>query len=260
MRASGFTRGLYGWGLVLILILIWQIIPETNVISPTVLPPATEAFASLYSLLVNGTIVQSLLATLARVLGGYFLGALIGVSIGLLMGLSRTAYRTGDPLVQLLRPMPAAVLLPLAILYLGLGNAMIVSLIAYGCIWPVLINTMDGVRAIDPLILDTAREFNITGSARLVKIILPASAPYIFSGLRISFAIGWIVGITAEILSTATTEGLGALVFQYLNSGGYSSIYSVIIVVAISSYVLNRALLYAQKKIIPWHAKSKGRY
>ncbi|MCL5069272.1 MAG: ABC transporter permease [Thaumarchaeota archaeon] len=238
---------------------IWQLISMSNILPATVFPPASAVLVALYEETLNGSFPVSILATLMRLLEGYFLAALIGTVVGVSMGMSRIAYYTGDPLVQFLRPMPSVILIPLAILYFGLGDFLIVSVVAYSCIWPILINTMDGVRSIDPMILDTAREFRVGRVRKFRKIILPASAPFIFSGLRVSLAVGWIVGITAEIISTASNTGIGALIYLDLNTGNLTPIYAAIIAIAVTAYALNRAFLIIEHRIIPWYEKSKRR-
>lgn len=241
------------------ILVIWQLISVTNVLPRTVFPSASSALQTLFLQIQSGALVVEFEASLIRLFEGYFLATLVGVSTGLAMGLSRTARYIGDPLVQFLRPMPSAILIPLAILYFGLGNFMIVSIVFYACIWPILINTMDGVKSIEPIVLDTAKEYGVKGFSRIRKIILPASAPFIFSGLRVSLAVAWIVTVTAEILSTAATTGLGAEIFRDLNTGDLTSIYATIIAIAIGAYALNRLFIVIQSLIIPWHHKSKQR-
>ncbi len=254
---AGYTIG--GVAILASTLVIWQLVSVTNVLPPTVFPPASEVLVTLYKLLSGKAIYDQLIASLIRLFEGFFLAALIGITVGIPMGLSRTAERTGDPLVQFLRPMPSVVLIPLAILYFGLGNVMIVSIVTYACIWPVLINTIDGIKSIDPILLDTATGFQVRGFAETRKVILPAAAPFIFSGLRVSLGIAWIVEITAEILSTAATTGIGAAIFRYFNIPSLPPVYATIIFVALLAYALNRVFRITQSKIIPWHEQSKRR-
>lgn len=253
---------LYSIGGVAILfsiLLIWQLVSVTNILPSTVFPAASTVLATLLVQLESGILTVELEATLIRLLEGYFLAAIIGISVGLVMGSSKTAENAGDPLIQFLRPMPSAVLIPLAILYFGLGDFMIVSIVFYACTWPIIINTMDGVRNIEPIVLDTAKEYGIKNFARIWKVILPASAPFIFSGLRVSLAVAWVVAITAEILSTAATTGLGAAIYLDLNTGALAQIYATVIMIAVSAYALNRLFLFVESRMIPWHLKSKQR-
>jgi ABC-type nitrate/sulfonate/bicarbonate transport system permease component len=234
---------------------IWQLVSIMNVLPRTVFPPASIALQILFSQIQSGLLLTEFEATLFRLFEGYLIAAALGISIGVAMGLSKTVEYVGDPLVQFLRPMPSAVLIPLAILYFGLGNFMIISIVIYACMWPILINTFDGVKDIEPIILDTAREYQVKGLTKIWKVVLPASSPLIFSGLRVSLAVAWIVTITAEILSTATTTGLGAAIFLDLNSGNLAAIYATIIAIVIGAYALNRLFLFVESLIIPWHQK-----
>ena len=249
-----------GVGILLSILVFWQIISVTNILPPSVFPPASTVLVSLIHLVTTDAIYIQLQATVVRLFEGFFLAALIGIGVGIPMGISRIAEKTGDPLVQFLRPMPSAVLIPLAILYFGLGDSMIVSIVTYACIWPILINTIDGVKNIDTIALDTSREFRINGFAKIRKVILPASAPFIFSGLRVSLGVAWIVEITAEIISTAATTGVGAAIFQYLSLGTLPPIYATIIIVAVLAYSVNRIFLLVQSKVIPWHEQSRRRF
>ncbi len=164
--------------------------------------------------------------------------------------------RSLDPLVQFLRPMPSVVLIPLAILYFGLVDSVIILIVTYASLWPILINTIDGVRSIDPLVIETANQLRITGLKRLRKIILPAAAPFIVSGLRVSLGIAWIVAVTAEMIGGIVSNGVGVSIFYYLNSGNLAPMYGAIIAVAIFAYFLNRILLVTQYRLMPWVARS----
>ena len=253
----GYSVG--GVAILASILVIWQLVSVTNLLPPTVFPPASVVLVTLYKLLSGKAIYEQLLASLIRLFEGFFLAALIGLAVGIPMGLSRTAEKTGDPLVQFLRPMPSVVLIPLAILYFGLGNEMIVSIVTYASIWPVLINTIDGIKSIDPILLNTSRAFQVRGFTQVRKVILPAAAPFILSGLRVSLGIAWIVEITAEILSTAATTGIGAAIFRYFNIPSLPPVYATIIFVALIAYAVNRGFLMTQSKIIPWHEQSKRR-
>ena len=148
----GYSVG--GVAILASILVIWQLVSVTNLLPPTVFPPASVVLVTLYKLLSGKAIYEQLLASLIRLFEGFFLAALIGLAVGIPMGLSRTAEKTGDPLVQFLRPMPSVVLIPLAILYFGLGNEMIVSIVTYASIWPVLINTIDGIKYVVNLDLE----------------------------------------------------------------------------------------------------------
>ncbi|MCL4519751.1 MAG: ABC transporter permease [Thaumarchaeota archaeon] len=248
-----------GLGFLFSFLIFWQIVSMSGLIPTTVFPSALNVLGSLFKITVNGTISSATLATLERLFAGYLVAAFIGVIIGMGMGLSPGIDEIANPLVQFLRPMPSVILVPLAILYFGLGSSMIISVIIYACIWPILINTADGVKSIDPTLLDTAELFHIHGLSKIRKVILPSSAPLIFSGLRVSLGVAWIVSITAEIISTATTNGIGGMIFLDLNTGKLSEVYAAILATAAIAYCMMALFLALQKRIIPWYEKSKGR-
>ena len=246
-----------GLGILFSVLLIWQIVVLANLVPPAVIPTASSVLAALFTLTMNGSIPRELSASLGRIIEGFLIAALLGISLGNIVGTRKFVEKTANPLIQFLRPMPGAILIPLAILYFGLGNLMIVMIVIYSCLWPILINTIDGVKNVDGLYFDVAQEFEVSGFAKFKKVILPASAPLIFSGLRVSLGIAWIAEITAEILSTAPNLGLGVSIFFNMNSGNFTAMYARIIAIAIAAYVISELFLAFEKMIIPWYEKSK---
>jgi len=245
-----------GVGVLLSILLIWQIVSITNVLPSTIFPSAYSVVLSFFSQVENGSVILAVIYTLSRLFEGYLFAAAIGIVAGISIGLNRLVNRSLDPLVQFLRPMPSVVLIPLAILYFGLVDSVIILIVTYASLWPILINTIDGVRSIDPLVIETANQLRITGLKRLRKIILPAAAPFIVSGLRVSLGIAWIVAVTAEMIGGIVSNGVGVSIFYYLNSGNLAPMYGAIIAVAIFAYFLNRILLVTQYRLMPWVARS----
>lgn len=248
-----FTTG--GFAIVLSILLIWQIVSVTGIIPSSIFPPANRVLSALFLEIADGKIGVALLATLERMLEGFAIASIIGVLVGLGIGSNVTISRSFDPLIQFLRPLPAVILIPLIILYLGLGDPVIVIPVIFGCIWPVVLNTIDGVRAVDSMYIATADEFKINGLRRFTKIIIPAIAPYVLSGMRVSLALAWIVSVTAEFISAVVKNGIGVLIFYQFNAGDLTSMYASIIAVAIVAYVVNRIFVIAQSRLVPWHGR-----
>lgn len=245
-----------GIAILLSTLAFWQIISITNALPSTIFPSATTVVSSFFSQVLSGTVFSPILDTLTRLFQGFLLAALIGIVAGIGMGMSSLADQTADPLVQFLRPMPSVVLIPLAMLYFGITGFIVIILVAYAAIWPILINTADGVKAIDPVVLDTARQFHVNGFNRFRKIILPAAAPFILSGLRVSLGIAWIVAITVEMISGVVNNGIGVSIFYYLNSGNLAPMYGAIIAVALTAYLLNYVFTLLQARLTPWFERT----
>ena len=149
-----------------------------------------------------------MLSTLSRFLEGYVIAALLAVSLGILLGYFRFAYSLLETLIEFLRPMPSVAIIPVAVLALGIGDRMIVAVTVYASLWPMLVNTIDGVRNIEPTLIDTARTFGLSRRLILWRIILPAASPYIVTGLRISLSIALILVTTAEMIAGSRGTGL----------------------------------------------------
>src|SRR6185437_1470743 len=165
-----------------------EIASRKGLVNPTFLPPPSAIFATFWGIIASG-------------------GFAAPLALGVVMGSSRPVFNLFEPLTELLRPLPKPALLPVLILFLGLGARMEITIVALGCFFPVLINTIQGVRAVEPTMINTARTFGHGTMAIWRRILLPASAPYILAGMRISLGLGLILVVTAEMI--AGSGGLG---------------------------------------------------
>nr|WP_314542366.1 ABC transporter permease [uncultured Massilia sp.] len=162
--------------------------------------------------LVSGELLHDALGSLYRVGVGFAVGTALALPLGLAMGTSRAVYAWLNPLVQLLRPIPPIAYIPLAILWFGLGDAPAVFLIALGAFFPVLMNTVAGVRQVDGIYLRAARNLGADGPTMFVRVILPAAVPYILTGMRIGIGTAFIVVIVSEMI--AVNNGLGFRILE----------------------------------------------
>ena len=147
-------------------------------------PPLTEILETFGETWVFERVGSDVVPSLLRLGAGYAIAVVLAVTVGIPLGLNRTARRAASPIVEFLRAIPPPALLPLAIVVIGVGNSMKVAIIAFVCLWPVLLNTIDGVRGIDPTLNDTARVYGVRGPTRLRLVVLPAAAPQIFAGVE----------------------------------------------------------------------------
>jgi len=175
----------------------------------------------------------------------------VAVLVGIPLGLSRTARRAASPIVEFLRAIPPPALLPPAIVVIGVGNAMKVLIIAFVCLWPVLLNTIDGITGIDPTLNDTARVYGVRGADRLRRIVLPAAAPQIFAGMRTSLSLAVILIVISEMV--ASTYGIGFFVLQSQRSFAIAEMWSGILVLGILGYLLNLLFALAEGRVLAWH-------
>ena len=239
----------------LILAAVWIYAARST--SPYVPHPGKIAHIFRTTWLYPGTAVgDDLVPSLERVALGYTLAVVIGVAAGVAIARSRYLQMATEPLVTFLRSTPPPALLPLFIALLGIGSSMKIALIAFVCVWPILLNTTDGVRSIDPTIIDTARSFGIEGVDQLVRITLPAAAPRIFSGLRISLSISILILVVSEMVGS--TNGLGFYIIHAQQTFSIPEMWAGTILLGLLGFVLNLAFSAAERKIIPWHYESKG--
>ena len=249
MNPSGkFNRT--GWMVFGLLLLLWECGSRSSPKLQLYIPPVSEILVALGQLILSGQVTAHLLTTLRRFMEGYFLAAAIAVSAGVALGYFRFAYSLLEMLIEFLRPMPSVAIIPVAILLLGIGDSMIVAVTVYASTWPILVNTIDGVRHIERTLIDTGRTFGLGRLRILWQIVLPAASPYIVTGLRISLSIALILVTTAEMI--AGSRGLGFFILDEERSLQSSNMYAGIILVAVLGYLLNRLFVALEEKAMKW--------
>jgi ABC-type nitrate/sulfonate/bicarbonate transport system permease component len=234
-----------------VLLLLWEFSARSSSLIHAYFPPISVIVISLFELIFSGELIGHALISLGRFLSGYLLSAVIAVVLGIFLGYFRFAYSLFEAVIEFLRPMPSVAIIPVAILFLGIGNPMIVAVTVYACTWPILINTIDGVRNIDYTLIDTGRTFGLGRWRILRTIALPAASPYVVTGLRISLPIALILVTTSEMVVGGS--GLGFFILDEERSLKTSNMYAGIILVAALGFGLNRLFLLIESKIMSWH-------
>ena len=250
-RRRAVLLALAGPLFVLALLATWELLSQRRLINPVLFPPVSTILGRFVGLWVDGTFPTHLLATLRRMLLGYALAAAAGISLGTLMGYSRGIYASVAPLLELLRPLPPVAMIPPFLLILGIGDQMKVAVIVFGSLWPVLLNTIDGVRGVHPTIVEVARMYQFTTARTLGAVVLPSALPQIMAGLRTSLAIALIVSLVSEMIGT--TQGLGFLVVQAQRGFRMADMYAGIVLLALLGYALNRGFLLLESRLLAWH-------
>lgn len=241
----------------LAVLFLWEVSARSSQLVQLYFPPVSDIIRSLLQLILAREVLGHLLSSLGRFLLGYLLSAAIAVTAGIILGHFRLAYTFFEVLIEFLRPMPSVAMIPVAILLLGIGNSMIVAVTVYACTWPILINAIDGVRNIEPTLIDTGRTFGLGRWKILQRIILPAALPYIVTGLRISLAIALILVTTSEMVVGG--NGLGFFILDEERSLRTSNMYAGIVLVAVLGYGLNRVFLFVEARAMAWHGGATAR-
>lgn len=230
---------------------LWEIVCLT-VISPLFLPPPSAIAVAFHDTLRSGELIRQLSQTLAVLAVGFGLAVVIGLALGLLMGTVRTAARLLDPYVNALYAMPTVALVPLVIVWLGLGFEAKVFLTFIVGVFPIVINAQTGVKNIPTAYLETARAFACSRSQLFWKVMLPAAIPFFVAGLRLGLGRA-LVGVVVAEMFTALSS-LGYMVTFYGNTFKTALLFVPIITLALLSIAFTELIRWAERRISPWMA------
>jgi ABC-type nitrate/sulfonate/bicarbonate transport system permease component len=214
-------------------------------------PPLTEIFESFADNWLFERVGSDVVPSLMRMGAGYAIAIAVAVPFGVLIGLSRRARLLADPIVEFLRAVPPPALLPFGILVLGVGSSMKVFIIAFVCLWPVLLNTVDGVRGVDPTLRDTTRVYGAGLRDRILLVVLPAAGPQIFAGMRTSLSLALIMMVISEMV--ASTNGIGYFVLESQRTFAIPEMWSGILLLGILGYALNFGFGLIERRVLRWH-------
>ncbi|MEU9189301.1 ABC transporter permease subunit [Streptomyces sp. NPDC048484] len=191
------------------------------------------------------------LPSLVRLTAGYACAALAGVALGTVIGSYRRVRAVCEPVLEFLRAVPPPVLVPVIMLFAGIGDTMKIAVIASGCVWPILLNTVEGVRAVDSVMSETARSYGITGVARLRHLVLRSASPQIFAGLRQALSIGIILMVISEMF--AASNGLGFTIVQFQRGFAIPDMWTGILLLGLLGFVLSVVLRLVERRVLGWY-------
>ncbi|HLG87757.1 MAG TPA: ABC transporter permease [Alphaproteobacteria bacterium] len=245
-RAAVSASGLAG------MLALWETVSDTGLANAALLPPPSTTLRAAWAIIASGQVLAPLGQSLSLLAAGYALASVLGIGLGLAMGCSRSIYGLFEPLVELLRPIPKAALVPPLFLFLGIGTTTMVTIITIGCFFPVLINTVQGVHGVDPVLLDTARTFRRSRGLTILEVILPAGLPMILTGMRVSLALGLILVVLAEML--AGSGGIGFLILDMQRSFDIVAMFAWLLIMALLGLILSLAFDILETRAVPWRA------
>ncbi len=257
MSGVASTRLLRGLVLPALLIVLWQIW-ASQIIQPTHAPMPLRVVIAAYGLLASGDLPSAIIQSLGRVFGGFFCAAAIALPLGLAMGTSRAVERNIDPIVESFRPVAAIAILPLAILWFGTGTPAAVFIVAYAAFFPIVINTIAGVKRVDHRLVQAALTMGVGRLAILRTVIVPGALPSIGVGLRLGLGIAWTAIVAAELAVGAKaggggSGGIGQMMFVfYAYSVELNSIVVCMIAVGLVALALDRLLRHLLRLAMPW--------
>jgi len=213
-------------------------------------PPLARILVAFRDTWFGRRLLDDVAPSLARLAVGYALALVVGVAVGIGVGSSRTLRAFVEPVLEFLRAIPPPVLVPIVILVAGIGDLMKVLVIVSGCLWPVLLNTVEGVRGIDPTLTDTCRAYRIGGADRL-RLVTRAASPQIVTGARQALSIGIILMVISEMF--AASSGLGFTVVQFQRGFEIPEMWSGVLLLGLIGVLLSLAFRAVESAVLGWY-------
>ena len=257
-----FRSILLGIAFPILLVVVWD---RAVAISGTPLVPSPWqvaimmydfAFGGIYNDAFSGTILLHLWKSVERVYGGFLLAALLGIPLGLLIGRIELLRQLLDPTISLLRPIPVTAWLPLSMIFFGLGPNAAIFLVFLGAFYPILLNTIFGVRSVDVRLFEAASMLGCSGSPMFRQVILPASLPSIFNGLRVAHGFAWILIVVGEM--TGVPTGLGSVIMDGRTLSRTDLVVTGMIVIGVAGFVTDRLIVRLSNRLLSWSPQHHG--
>lgn len=231
---------------------LWWVIAKLGLVNDVLLPAPGEVLTAFFQSIRDGSLWVNTSASLLRVIYGFLLGFGCAVPLGIVMGISRIARGLIEPLIELVRPVPPIAIIPIAILWFGIGEISKVFIIAYGAFFPILINTMAGFREVDPVLVRAARMLGANKWQIFRDVVLRSALPFIVVGSRLGMGLAFIVLVAAELI--ASSEGLGYLI----NDGRYNfrtdQVFLGMILIGVLGFALNKLLMEIEQRLLRWRS------
>ncbi|MEV0152090.1 MULTISPECIES: ABC transporter permease [unclassified Nonomuraea] len=242
-------------------IVVWEIV--TRVAGDTDFPPPSVIVLRMREMWFSGPAsrlfltddaIANILPSLQRMFGGWLLAAVIGIAVGVVLGRSRVAADYVDPLFEFGRAIPPPLLLPLFLALFHAGLQMHLATIVFGVIWPVLLNSIDGARAVDRTYTETGVVFGLSRAQRLRVIVIPAASPKIFAGLRLSLSLALILMVISELFGS--TDGIGYQLLQAQYGFDTPGVWATIALLGLLGYLVNTLFVLVEHRVLIWHRQA----
>ncbi|MBP0592962.1 ABC transporter permease subunit [Paraburkholderia sp. LEh10] len=240
------------WAVPALVVVLWEAAARLGLITPQVLPAPSSVLGTAIDLARNGDLFVHLGVSLLRAAAGFVIGGTIGLALGILVGFSPFAQALFDRSIQMVRAVPFLAMLPLVIVWFGVGEAAKIFLVALAVLFPIYINTMLGIRQIDPKLMELAKVIGLDWTAIVRRIILPGAMPSILTGVRYALAHAWLALVIAETL--ATTKGIGFLAMDAREFLQTNVILLTMIIYAIIGVIADALVRTLEARFLSWHA------
>lgn len=232
------------------LLAAWAAVAHFEWISSIFLPSPGATFEALAHGLSHGELLDLTLGTIRRMAYGWALASLIGIALGALIGTSAALRAWLQPMLEVIRPLPASAIMPIAIAVIGLSPAMVLVVIAFGAVWPVLLATVHGFASMEPRLHEVERVLRLSPLAFVFKIGLPNALPDALAGMRLSLTVSLILAIVGEML--ASQQGLGQAVLQAARAFRSAELFAGVALLGVIGFISNAALTAAERRLLRW--------
>lgn len=239
-----------------LLIALWQGIVELGWVRPLLLPPPSRIASTFWAMTASGELPHHLAVSFARVLQGFAIASAIGLVLGVGIGLSRRLDRLTDLTVQLIKPIPPIAWIPLAILWFGIGETSKIYIIFLGAFFPVLVNTIDGIRQTDHRFVELAQVLEVSRARLIWQVVLPGALPSIMTGLRVGLMVAWMCVVAAELI--AASSGVGFLIMDGRLLSQTDQVLVGMITIGAMGKILDILLKHLERRLVVWRASYGG--
>jgi NitT/TauT family transport system permease protein len=237
----------------IVLAALWETLPRAGIINQNFMPPLSVVLTTFFRLIFSGELIKHILMSGRRMLTGFGLALSINIPLGLLIGWYKSVERIVDPVLQVFRQTSGMALFPLFILFFGIGEVSKIAIIMYACQWPILMNTISGVKGIDPVWIKSARSMGSSSLELFYKIVLPATIPSIATGARLGASTAVVLLIAAEMIGASS--GLGFLVQDTQYKFQLPKMYASIITIMCIGLTINYTFVWLERKLTVWRER-----
>jgi NitT/TauT family transport system permease protein len=259
MRSTGSSLAINaGWAILpfACLIAFWITLRASGMINPTLLPSPLEVFNTFWSTLAQGSLLINVVMSVQRVLFGLFLGMLAAVPVGFLIGWYKPVRRFVDPLINFFRALPPIALIPLVIVYLGIGESAKIFILFYASFFSAVIVMYEAMTQISPVYIRVARTLGATDTEIFLKVMVPLTVPHMLTALRVALGVAWATLVASELV--AAQQGLGAMIQNASAFFDLRTIYLGIICIGVLALTMDMLLRRVSRKLVSWQDRIEG--
>lgn len=247
---------LLSWLAPVLAVAVWEILAQAGFVTPQVLPAPSKIVRTAFKLATTGSLLEDLGTSLLRAAAGFAIGGSIAFALGILVGFSRLAEALVDRSVQMVRAIPFLALLPLVIVWFGVGEGQKIFLVALGVAFPIYINTTLGIRQVDPKLMELGRVQGLSTRQMITRIILPGALPSILTGVRYSLATAWLALVVAETIGAQS--GIGFLAMDAREFLRTDVVVLTIVIYALIGVAADSIARLLERRLLAWHPNFSG--